>query len=523
MMKARQHGNKWPMTAVLPAALAVLILAAAVLVLHPRAHVASRAFQAPASSCAAGISQSNPQAQQYQYEGNPCHLLRYDSNISALNYSLSGGVSSAIALYGNVLLIPMSQPENNAEVPRTSMDGTTAALPSPTQPFTAPSYSFSSDWGKVWGKLAAYDAITGKLLWEDNFSAPVMSQPIVVNGTAYISTGDDFINLTTVLNGIYAVNVSDGKIVWSHPTVSEHMSTMVYYNGELVNTPGTGSGYDSNSVFASNAKTGEPAWHLPVGGASALSSPALVGNVIYLGIRLRDNVSDRNNYYNVSTNDSFPSGRSAFFAVNLDTESIMWETSFDVGIGPEDMAPAVWNGIVVGGYAQTIGNRSVLGMNLFPGGNVTALNKTNLRVYLVGMNSTTGKILWKVDVGTGLNPPRSKLPAPTVYNGIVYTDSITTGMLYALNAINGDKLWDFRTGPAEANPTVAGNHVLAINQTGTLFVLDMNGTLVSEKNLGISMGWSGSGQLAVVGDKLAVGGTNGRLLVLPLSKILPGG
>ena len=354
-------------------------------------------------------SVSGSAGQQYQYEGNPCHILYSNSSVSAFNYTLSGGVDAAVALHDGLLLVPMSQPMNNLPLPSVSSSGTTDPLPTLNSAFIRPSYFPPSYWNfnGTWGKLAAYDAITGKLLWEDNFSAPVMSQPIVVNGTAYISTGDDFVNNAYKRNGIYAINLSTGRIAWSYPTVAEHMPTPLYYNGTLIILPGAGTGYDSNSVFALDSGTGLPLWHIGIGAESAMSSPALVGNTMYFGARFYGGNFTAVNYYNTSANNTFPSGYSAFFAVNLDSRKMVWSTAFSIGMGPEDMPPAVWNGIVVGGYAQTFGNSSALGTDLAPGGNVMPINRTTLDAYLIGMNSTTGKILWKIDEGKGTNPPRA--------------------------------------------------------------------------------------------------------------------
>lgn len=458
--------------------------------------------------CVESAAQDYAKAQAYQYEGNPCHLFYINANISARNYSLDGGVDAALTVYRNILIVPMSQPAMAAN--STSAEGSQYLINN--RPFALPSYFAPKNWSTIWGKLATYNATTGRLIWEDSFSAPVMSQPIIVNNTIFISTGADFVNVNESLNGVYAINATTGKILWSMPVTPEMMPTPIYYNNTVVVVPGGGTGVNSQYLMGLNPWTGEPLWTVFVGGESAMSSPALVGNTIYFGVRLEP--------FNINIQPQ----RNAELAVNLDTQKVVWEDYFPSNLGTQDESPVVWNNVVVTGYAVPMLNSSnVAGPQQGAENSNLSIETQNDSVYLYGINATTGKKIWKVYQGQGVNPPRSKMDAPTVYNGVVYSDGTVVGNLFAINVTTGRVLWTFHTGFSDPNPAVVGSSIIDINQTGTIFVLSMNGTLERKVNLGLAMGWCGSGQLAVVGSSLAIGGENERLDVIPLSKILPQG
>lgn len=526
------HGNGFRYKAIFSVVLIVFlgIVASSYLIFNANLNYQSLlqsafgANQRPSSqNCTEAMGQNYTEPQQYQYEGNPCHLFYINASISRINYTLNGGVDAPINVYNNMLIVPMNPPMTLVMMTNASMTNMSANVPLVSNlPFSLPSYYPPMNWSAVWGKLAAYNATTGSLIWEDNFSAPVMSQPLVVNNTIFISTGSDFVDILHVRNGIYAINATTGRILWSNLTIPEHMPTPVYYNNSIISLPGDGIGPTSHDMLAENPSTGAQLWTLNLSGESAMSSPTLVGNTIYFGLRLYPKQSGGNQS---AGNQTVGNGllTAAEFAVNLNSRQVLWKTVFNgSGLGTEDMPPAVWNNIVVAGFANSTAPQGMEPMNQGAENLNMTPQEAQDTVYLVGLNATTGKRIWTFSEGEGTNPPRSKIPAPTVYDGVVYSDGTVVGTLYALNVTTGQKLWSYHTGLSDPNPAVADGHVLDINQTGTLFVFDMNGTLANKMNLGLAMGWCGSGQLAIVGNDLAIGGENKQLLVLPLSGIING-
>jgi len=142
---------------------------------------------------------------------------------------------------------------------------------------------------------------------------------------------------------------------------------------------------------------------------------------------------------------------------------------------------------------------------------------------VVGLDVNTGNIKWGFNEDRGVDTPRSMMPPLTAYDNIAFSDTTEIGWLYALNMSTGRLLWKFHTGPSLPNPQVIDGYVFAENQTGTVFLLRMNGTLYKTINLGTPMGWCGSAQLAQIGDKMVFGGEDGRLVVLPISGLIAPG
>ena len=506
-MKNRIKNNQSRMSKAFPVFFATLVLAVG-LILISAMTVSSLSFVYASESnlvghsayqCNSRTASAYPANASSQFEDSPCHIFIMPGNILDINYTLDGGPDAPSLFYNNMLIIPMSQPmgliASNQQMPAQKP----GALPVINNfPFMLPSYTPPSNWSTIWGRLAAYNATTGIKIWEDRLPAPVMSQPILVRNTIYISTGADFVNSAEYLNGIYAINATTGAFIWNVSTVSEHMPTPVFYNGSLIIVPGEGNPVmpDDQYLYALNSSTGEPLWRLFVGGESAMSSPALVGNTIYFGVRMQP--------YGTIVSPQ----KTALVAVSLATRKILWEDFFNASLGTEDSSPSASDNIVVSGYATISSN-----------GTSEATQTDNL--YLVAANATTGKILWKFNEGIGIRPPRSVLPATTIYNGLVYSDSATVGTLYAVNLTTGKEAWSYRTFLSEPNPLPYKGYILDINQTGTLFVFNATtGKLVNLVNLYLAMGWCGTSELQIVGNSLVVGGENNKLDILPLSSIL---
>ena len=121
--------------------------------------------------------------------------------------------------------------------------------------------------------------------------------------------------------------------------------------------------------------------------------------------------------------------------------------------GLVDSSPAVVNGVVYIGSA----------VGAVPAEQSTSASITAGAVY--ALNATNGAKLWNYTIG-GLGFESS----PAVVGGIVYIGS-DDGNVYALNATSGDKLWKYTTGGGESSPAVVngvvyvggGNNVIALS------------------------------------------------------------
>ena len=315
-----------------------------------------------------------------------------------------------------------------------------------------------------------------------------------MNGIAYIGSGDDFSGLPKK-DGIFAINITDGKIVWSRLTMGQNMPTFVYYNNSIIQVGSWVSRpNDIGQLQVFDPLNGSVKWQLNISAFSAMSSPVLVGNIIYFG---------------AESYQSMNRSGGVVYAIDADSHKIVWKTHFpkNYNRATQDSTVSIWNNTLVDGYAITY-NRT----NQLP--NMT-INLTLAGIYL-----NNGTIRWTFNEGLGNNTPRSVLPATTAYDGISFSDTTEMGWLYALNMSTGKQIWRFYTGPSLPNPQVIDGYVFAENQTGTVFVLGLDGTLYKKINLGTPEGWCGSAEIFRIGDKLLFGGENGRLMAMPISDFI---
>ena len=147
---------------------------------------------------------------------------------------------------------------------------------------------------------------------------------------------------------------------------------------------------------------------------SVSSSPAVVGNVIYVG-----------------------SDDGIAYALNASSGSCIWS----VKLG--DFAcssPAIVNGVV---YIE------------------------EWTGYIYALNSSTGATIWRSSTGY------LGCCSPAVVDGILYTGSDHNGEIMAFNASDGAKLWSFPTiSRAEAPPIVIDGIVYAISSNGNMYALN---------------------------------------------------
>jgi outer membrane protein assembly factor BamB len=120
----------------------------------------------------------------------------------------------------------------------------------------------------------ALNASTGALLWSFTTGNSVTSSPAVANGVVYIGSQD---------GNLYALSASTGVKLWSFSlgTSGDTRTSPAVANGVVYF-----SAFDGN-LYALNASTGEKLWSYAAGtnspGTPAMSSPAIVDGVVYLG------------------------------------------------------------------------------------------------------------------------------------------------------------------------------------------------------------------------------------------------
>ena len=218
----------------------------------------------------------------------------------------------------------------------------------------------------------------------------------------------------------------DGQIIWS--SISDGVIYVFFH----------ASGF-SSYVCAVSLSDGKELWRRNAGYYVFLSNPDFDGNVIYLG--------------------TFGSGGSnLYYAVNAVNGTALWSVAAD---GSVRGSSSVANGVIYFSSDNTS----------FP------VNNTN--TYICALNAQNGDKLWNYPVGYIVRS------SPIVDGGIVYvdgreatlSDSNTlhsqliwgTSTVFALNASNGDKIWNY-----SANDTDFWSFSLV---DGVAFFGNSNGTI----------------------------------------------
>ena len=394
-------------------------------------------------------SPQKPKTNTFQFEGNPTHV--YYVNITTGYFSLN--VNSAIvvppSIYGQYLIITTSG----------QMDMQTRSL------------------NEMLGCVIAVNINNGKIIWKDVFPNQIMTQPIIVNGTVVVGLGNAyFINSTIRGNGtnaIVAINIENGKEIWNFSTLGEDMPTPVYYNGNIIEPNGNGC------IYAINLLTGTLSWKTKIYSYVSMSSPVLVNGSMYFG-------------------SAYPY---VFFAINASNGKILWDDNFTALYnnycvhGLDDSSPAYSNGIVTTSF--TLLNNS---------------NSSMVSDMLTAINATSGRILWVLNEGVGSIPPNLESPPEVIYNGTVFQDTPSVGILYAVNLTTGKVIWEIDTGPTTSNIDIYNNYVMIQNSTGTLFIIN-NGKITEETQLGVM---PGPGNLLITRNSIILVGINGEIESIPL-------
>jgi outer membrane protein assembly factor BamB len=113
---------------------------------------------------------------------------------------------------------------------------------------------------------------------------------------------------------------------------------------------------------------------------------------------------------------------------------------------------------------------------------------------------------WKFQTGGPITS------SPAVSAGMVFVAS-TDGYLYAVNATNGEKIWDFLIGADANSPTVAHGKVFITSASGTFYAINMyTGAEEWTKSLGEEAGF---GAPLIVGSRVFV---NGKQTVFALNE-----
>lgn len=118
-------------------------------------------------------------------------------------------------------------------------------------------------------KVAAIDAVEGKILWLKDLSSITVSAPVSDGNMVYVTTND---------NKIYALSAKDGEIQWSVSAILRNTAILgaadpVFYKDQVL------AAFSSGEIYALKKKTGEFLWSQDFNLSKANSSDFYLNDV----------------------------------------------------------------------------------------------------------------------------------------------------------------------------------------------------------------------------------------------------
>ena len=403
------------------------------------------------------------------------------------------------------------------------------------------------------GVVLAVDVATGSVKWKSAATGFTVGPEgaVVGYGKVFAATKD----------GAVALNLSTGAVVWQRtltnsPTDGVDIQPTVAGGKVLVSTvPVSGKnqfhGGDNGIIYALNASSGATDWSFNTVTSNYWGNPAVnsgggswyppsvdaATGTVYWGTGNPSPYPGTAQYPNGSSRPGANLYSDSTLALSLATGKLLWyhqETAHDLFDHDFMLTMLVQVGSGSGAHQLVVG--------------------TGKAGVVVGMNPTTGKVVWSTPVGIHSNDTLTALPPgvtqvlPGTYGGVLtppaaadstvyvatlnapsslqpdataYTGGKTglhPGEVVAINAANGQVRWDTHVaGDPIGGVTVANNLVFTGTLQGTLYALNRaNGAIVWQYRAPAGI----SGWMAITGPDLILPtgsiGTAGHLVSLRL-------
>jgi outer membrane protein assembly factor BamB len=267
---------------------------------------------------------------------------------------------------------------------------------------------------------------------------------------------------------IYGWNITTGKLLY---TFTPEQSTGLW-TFSLGSDYGMIYGHNNNQYFyAINATTGKLVWdqNSPGNGVGYPGTYSTSGGYIYTQM-------GENQYQNPNTGKF---GHSEFDCYNAYNGSLIWSLPYEDGAPFDLSCPAYGNLYMIPCQSSSVPNSyaytSVFGITL---GDVICLGSGSPQSYPMAFNdpehTSTGwgptnlTELWSRGWGNG----GYLASAPSFANGIGYIGS-SDNNIYAFNATNGDKIWNYTTNNiVQSTPAVANGYVYTGADDGNVYCLN---------------------------------------------------
>lgn len=114
--------------------------------------------------------------------------------------------------------------------------------------------------------LVAMNKMNGEIIWDTNIGTDMFPSAIHEN-KAFV---------TSFNSNVYAVNIENGKVIWSFDAYGSFLSSLVVYNEKVI------FGSKGNRVYAVNENNGSVVWEFQTSD-EIISTPSIHEGVVYIG------------------------------------------------------------------------------------------------------------------------------------------------------------------------------------------------------------------------------------------------
>lgn len=340
------------------------------------------------------------------------------------------------------------------------------------------------------GGLYAIDPLTGKILWRQHLTNPIMTAPIVYKTLVIVGEGDENspqgsspshpVRVGAPPSSLAAFDRRTGALRWRVSLEGSGMPTPAIISGVLVHHNGAGD------VLGVRPETGEVLYRRNLRSIASMAAalPIDGGRFVTTGVQ-----------------------SNAVWLLEAKNAAIIWRALFSpLASGIGDCPPASDGERIYCNYV----------MPPVSGTQVQTERQAVTRAYAIDLR--TGKRVWDVKVDKGILPVRNEAAIPLLSNGTLYFGSSVQWHMHAVDPRTGALKWVQTSHGAIKGGIVEVDGVLYYGDLGGyLWALDArNGRVIGVKNMHTRFN---VGSPIVVGRTLVIGSRGGTLFAIPLNHI----